>query len=76
MKKKIWILTALGAACLAAGFFIGKHRKSQEPKEEIPDCGGCFNNCSLAAPGCRIGREKAEEYFSDRQSDQQSGQPK
>lgn len=64
MKKKLLIITALGAACLTAGFLAGKHRAAQKEEEAVPDCGGCFNNCSLAAPGCRIGREKAEEYYS------------
>lgn len=67
MKKNIFIFAAAGAACLAAGFFFGKYKKAKEEEKEgeIPDCGGCFNNCSLAAPGCRIGFEKAQKYRAE-----------
>lgn len=54
---------AIGAAVLSAiiapvAFFLIRRHKT--PK--VPTCGGCLKNCYLDAPGCRIGREKAEKW--------------
>lgn len=62
MKRKLRP-AAIGAAILsaiiapAAYLLIKKHKT---PK--VPTCGGCLKNCYLDAPGCRIGREKAEKW--------------
>lgn len=62
MQKKTVIFTAvMSAACLAAAVLLKKHREKIQ-EEAVPTCGGCFNNCYLTAPGCRIGMEKAKAY--------------
>ncbi|MDD5860741.1 MAG: hypothetical protein PUC99_10465 [Eubacteriales bacterium] len=56
------IAAAVVSAIVAPVLYLGLKTVK---KKKVPNCGGCLKNCSLEAPTCRIGREKAEAWKAE-----------